>query len=274
MAMELRYRTHPLDGAKMVFIPPGTFLMGCPLDDIFAKEHEQPQRTVFLSAYWMDVYPVTNARYKRFLEDGGYENRDCWTREGWEWRATECITAPLAWNKAGWDSPQQPVAGVSWYEAAAFARWAGKELPSEAQWEKAARGTDGRKFPWGDAFPRGDLANFNHEVGRVTPVGSYPAGVSPWGCHDMAGNVNNWCRDWYWPGYYAYALKQGLDTDPVLEDALKKELGLDLELKSDRGGGFATDKKVLEILSCTDKVAWQPGTRELWNGFRTVEAEK
>ncbi|MBI2192708.1 MAG: SUMF1/EgtB/PvdO family nonheme iron enzyme [Planctomycetes bacterium] len=269
--MDHTYRTHPVDGGKMVLIPAGAFIMGCPADDIFAKPHEQPQRMVWLSAYWMDVFPVTNARYKRFIEDGGYENRDWWTPAGWEWRRESGVTAALAWNKPGWDAAEQPVSGVSWYEADAYGRWAGKALPTDAQWERAARGTDGRRFPWGETFPRRELANFNNQVGRVTPVGSYPEGVSPSGCHDMAGNVNNWCLDWYWPEFYAYAAKHGLDLDPVLNDGLKAKLGLEAALKCDRGGGFATDEKFLEILSCTDKVAWEPQTRELWNGFRTVQ---
>lgn len=270
--MELKFRTHPVDGAKMVFIPAGTFLMGRAESDIFAKDHEKPQRTVFLSAFWMDVFPVTNARFKRFIDDGGYENKDYWVREGWEWRKDESISAPAAWNKPGWDDPNQPVAGVSWFEATAYVRWAGKTLPTEAQWERAARGTDGREFPWGDAFPTAELANFNNDVGHPTPVGAYPKGVSPCGCHDMAGNVNNWCLDWYWPEFYQHGKDKGLDNDPVMDDALRKRLGLDLKLKIDRGGGFATAFQFLEILSCTDKVAWEPVNRELWNGFRTASA--
>ena len=271
---DLKSRTHPSDGAKMIFIPAGTFLMGCPEDDIFAKDHEKPQRTVFLSAYWIDVYPVTNQRYKRFIEDGGYESKELWSDEGREWREVNEITAPESWNKSGWSSPHQPVCGVSWYEAEAYCQWAGKELPTEAQWERAARGGDTRKYPWGDEWPRSDLANFDEKVGSVSPVGSYPEGVSPYGCHDMAGNVNNWCRDWYWPEFYAHSNDRGLNIDPVLDDRLRKELDLDLSLKVDRGGGFATATEHQEVLSCTDKVAWERDIRELWNGFRTVVAEK
>jgi formylglycine-generating enzyme required for sulfatase activity len=269
-AMELKFQTHPVDGAKMVFVPAGTFLMGRPAADILAKPHEVPQRTVFLSAYWIDVYPVTNARYRRFLDEGGYEFQDYWDEEGWDWKRENGVTAPTAWNRPGWNEPNQPAAGVSWHEASAYARWAHKKLPTEAQWERAARGTDGRDYPWGNEWPRRDLANFNDHVGHVTPVGAYPKGVSPCGCHDMAGNVNNWCEDWYWPEFYAYAAAHGLDNDPVLNDGLVRQLGIDVRQKCDRGGGYATSIQYMEILGCTDKVSWDREARALWNGFRTV----
>ena len=268
--MESSYRTHPIDGAKMVAVPAGTFLMGRTEGDIFARDHEKPQRTVFLSGFLIDVYPVTNARFKRFIADGGYENSQLWSPEGWEWCNDNDLTAPGGWNKPDWDGANQPVSGISWFEAAAYAKWAGKRLPTEAQWERAARGVDGREYPWGDEFPNSDLANYDNTIGCVTPVGIYEAGVSTTGCYDMAGNVNNWCRDWYWPEFYEYAAKTGLDNDPVLDDRLKNQLGLETTLKCDRGGGFATAAEHQEILNCTDKVAWEPSTRELWNGFRTV----
>jgi formylglycine-generating enzyme required for sulfatase activity len=268
---ELKCRTHPVDGAKMVLVPAGVFTMGRPADDLFAKDHEKPQRTVFLSAYWIDVYPVTNLRFKRFVEDGGYERKDFWSAAGWVWRVENEVSAPLGWNRPGWDNPDQPVAGVSWFEAKAFCRWAGKRLPTEAQWEKAARGEDARDYPWGNDWPRSDLANFDNAVGRVTPVGAYPKGVSPYGCYDMAGNVNNWCQDWYWPGFYAWANEHDGNTDPVLGDALLAKAGVEASLKVDRGGGFATAREFQEVLRCTDKVAWEPQARELWNGFRSVE---
>lgn len=270
---DARYQTHPVDGAKMVLIPAGSFTMGMPEGDLFAKEHEKPERTVFIFDYWIDVYPVTNLRYERFIEDSGYENRDLWSVKGWHWKEEEAITAPAGWNKTGWDSPNHPTTGVSWHEAQAYCRWAGKSLPTEAQWERAARGLDRRRFPWGDAWPRKDLLNFNNNIGQVTEVGIYPAGVSPTGCFDMSGNVNNWCLDWYWPGFYAYANQNGLENDPVLDDRLKKMLAIDAPLKCDRGGGFATADKCHEIVSCTDKLAWLPKTRELWNGFRTVMSD-
>jgi formylglycine-generating enzyme required for sulfatase activity len=176
------------------------------------------------------------------------------------------------WGEPGWDGPDQPAAGVSWYEADAYARWAGRHLPTDAEWEKAARGTDGRRYPWGDAWPTPDRANFATIVGRTTPVGLYPAGVSPYGCHDMAGNVNNWTADWYWPDFGRYCAANGLLADPCLDDGLKGRLHLgDVGEKVDRGGGFATARECQEVLGCTRKVYWPPAERQPWNGFRTAK---
>jgi formylglycine-generating enzyme required for sulfatase activity len=106
-----------------------------------------------------------------------------------------------------WDDqtqyPNRPVVGVSWYEATAFARWSGTRLPTEAEWERAARGTDGRTFPWGNGPADPSRLNYDGNIGRPTPVGIYPAGATPGGIHDMAGNVWEWCQDWYGEDYYA-----------------------------------------------------------------------
>src|SRR5262245_34917017 len=115
---------HPRDGALMVRVPAGPFLMGLPTSDLLAEEHETPQRTVTLRAFWIDVYPVTNLRFGLFLAAGGYEQEEWWTPEGWAWRQRHRVHAPKMWGVAGWDGPEQPVAGVSWYEADAYARWA------------------------------------------------------------------------------------------------------------------------------------------------------
>ena len=246
--------------------------MGVPDHILMATDHEKPQREVWLSAFWIDMYPVTNAQYRKFIEQGGYENPTFWTPEAWEWRIREEIDQPSMWERNQWDDPNQPVAGVSWYEASAYAHWAGKALPTEAQWEKAARGTDGRRYPWGDNWPTSELANFNNHVGHITPVGSYPKGVSPYGCHDMAGNVNNWCADWYWPGFYRLCAELGLNRNPQLHDLIRPQIDEPLTDRVDRGGGFATSMVLHEVLSCTEKVHWPPETREPWNGFRTVMA--
>jgi formylglycine-generating enzyme required for sulfatase activity len=262
---------HPRDGSPMVLVPAGPFLMGLPQSDFLAEEHEKPQREVVLSAFWIDQFPVTNARYALFLAAGGYEDARLWTAEGWAWRSRHGIRQPLQWRQAAWDGADQPAAGVSWYEADAYARWAGRRLPTDAEWEKAARGTDGRRYPWGDDWPSADRANFDHLVGRTTPVGLYPRGVSPYGCQDMAGNVNNWTSDWYWPGFGRLCVDKGFLRDPRLGDRLRSFLGPGrITDKVDRGGGFATGREYHEVLSCTRKVHWPPENREAWNGFRTA----
>jgi len=267
---DTHHQTDPVDGAEMAPIPEGEFLMGTDPEDIFAKEHEKPQRRVWLSAYLMDIFPVTNERYKLFIETGGYQDEKCWTPEGWQWRLENKIECPLGWKLDDWNGPMQPVAGVSWYEAAAYCRWAGKRLPTDAEWEKAARGTDGRIYPWGNDVPSRELVNFHNLIGRTTPVDQYPDGRSPYGCYDMAGNVNNWCQDWYWDRWYQYCIEHDLKRNPCLHDPMKKALNLDLKDKVDRGGGFATDLAYMRLLSCADKVFWTSETRNLWNGFRAV----
>jgi formylglycine-generating enzyme required for sulfatase activity len=262
---------HPQDGSLMALVPAGPFLMGLPENHLLAEEHEKPQREVYLSAFWMDVYPVTNACYGLFLAAGGYDQPHWWRREGWAWKCRHHIGRPAMWGQPGWDGPDQPAAGVSWHEADAYARWAGRQLPTDAQWEKAARGTDGRRYPWGDDWPTAREVNFACQVGRTTPVGLYLDGVSPYGCHDMAGNVNNWTSDWFWQAFGLYCRERSLLRDPYLDDALRGQIDPQgICEKVDRGGGFATDRACQEVLSCTRKVHGRPETREPWNGFRTA----
>jgi formylglycine-generating enzyme required for sulfatase activity len=270
--MNVQTREFDPDGALMVRVPDGLFLMGMPAGYFLADDHEKPQREVHLSTYWIDVYPVTNRRYRLFIEAGGYDNQRWWTAEGWAWKQKEAIAQPAQWAAAGWDGPDQPVAGVSWYEADAFARWAGRRLPTDAEWEKAARGSDGRYYPWGDDWPSHQRANFDSAVGRTTPVGLYPDGVSPYGCHDMAGNVNNWTGDWYWPEFGRYCVHHKMLRDPALGDELRKLIDPQvITEKVDRGGGFATPREYQEVLGCTRKVHWPPTARHPWNGFRTAK---
>jgi formylglycine-generating enzyme required for sulfatase activity len=255
----------------MVLVPAGIFLMGLPERDLLAEDHEKPQREVYLTAFWIDVYPVTNSRFNLFLTAGGYDRPHWWTPEGWEWKCRRQIRQPVMWGQGGWDGPDQPVAGVSWFEADAYARWAGRRLPTDAEWEKAARGTDGRHYPWGEDWPTAVIVNFNNQVGRTTPVGLYADGVSPYGCHDMGGNVNNWTADWYWPAFGWYCVQRGIVRNPQLHDQLRQHLDpVAIQEKVDRGGGFATDRSCQEVVGCTRKVHWKPQTREPWNGFRTA----
>lgn len=260
-----------IDGARMVAIPEGPFLMGSDVKDIFAAEDTLPSRQVWLSTYLIDLFPVTNRQFSLFIDDGGYHAAAHWDPRGWAWREAEGITRPISLQTEGFDGEDQPVSGVSWYEAQAYARWAGRLLPTEAQWEKAARGTDGRRHPWGDPLPHAGLCNFDHRVGRTTPAGSYPDGKSPFGCEDMVGNVNNWCRDWYWGEIYRQWEAGEIDRDPCVDDEMATDLAGSLDLhKCDRGGGFATPFQYLEVLRCASRLHWPPDHREIWNGFRTV----
>jgi formylglycine-generating enzyme required for sulfatase activity len=187
----------------MVYVPAGEFLMGSSDSDPFAVDDEKPQHRVYLDGYWIGRTDVTNAQFGKFIEAGGYSEREYWTDEGWQWKESEGITQPEYWNDPTWNEPDSPVVGVTWYEAAAYAKWAGARLPTEAEWEKAARGTDGRIWPWSNEFS-GEKAN-THESGinGTTPVDAYPDGASPYGCLDMAGNVWEWVADWYGTRYYA-----------------------------------------------------------------------
>jgi len=164
-----------------------------------------PQREVFLGAYFIDKYPVTNAQYKKFIESGGYTQKPLWSEAGWQYILE---SKPLENN--GLDAvlrgePDCPVVNVSWYEAEAFAKWAGKRLPTEAEWEKAARGTDGRIYPWGNEFDKTRLNCAEAKIEKATPVTKYPQGQSVYGCFDMAGNVWEWTADWYDSQYYHHA---------------------------------------------------------------------
>ena len=178
------------DGATMLLIPAGEFRMGSPEDE--GKPNEHPQNTVFLDAFYIDKYEVTNFLYKKFMDATGYE-------------------APRYWND--WYCLDQPVGGVSWHDAVVYAKWAGKRLPTEAEWEKAARGTDGRKWPWGNEWDSSKCNSGGGRGGRSpyeysAPVGSFPAGASPYGVMDMAGSVFEWCADWCSEDYYSRSPKR------------------------------------------------------------------
>ncbi|HMF56461.1 MAG TPA: ergothioneine biosynthesis protein EgtB [Pyrinomonadaceae bacterium] len=191
----------------MVTVPAGPFQMGAS-DHSFAYDNEQPQHAIDLPAFKIDRLLATNEEYARFVEEGGYERREFWSDEGWQWREKENWTSPLYWrlDEKSWRGrrmfdegsldPQHPVTGVSWYEAEAYARFMGKRLPTEEEWEKAASWDEVRKgkrrFAWGDTEPAPALCNFNFHFWGTTPVGIFPAGASATGCLDMTGNVWEW----------------------------------------------------------------------------------
>lgn len=165
------------------------------------REDERPCHEVYLDAYEIDKYEVSNARYKIFVDAGGYSNPSLWSAGGWAWRTRFGISAPRYWSDPEWNDPAFPVIGVAWFEAEAYCRFSGLRLPTEAEWEKAARGTDGRRFPWGEDWDPSKANGPPHGT-RTTPIGMYFAGVSPFGLHDMAGNAWEWVADWYGESYY------------------------------------------------------------------------
>jgi formylglycine-generating enzyme required for sulfatase activity len=193
------------DGMLMVYVPAGDFTMGSNEGD----PTERPVHMVYLEAFWIDRTEITNAMFARFADATGH--RTDAERLGWSWDYNSS-----GWNKtsgADWRHPSgpgsslnglenHPVLRVSWNDAVAYCAWAGRRLPSEAEWEKAARGTDARIFPWGNSSPSAALLNFDDTIGRTTPVGNYPDGASPYGAWDMAGNVWEWVQDWYQEDYY------------------------------------------------------------------------
>ena len=176
------------DGTPMALILEGEFEMGSHAHE--GEPDERPRHRVYLPAFYMDKYQVTAARYAKFLEASKREPPRFWS----EVRLSE--------------EGDRPVVGVDWMEAEAYCRWTGKRLPTEAEGEKAARGTDGRKYPWGNDEPTRQHANFGqdkeeNEAMPLTPVGRYEAGKSPYGIYDMAGNVWEWTADWYDEKYYS-----------------------------------------------------------------------
>lgn len=203
----------------MVMIPEGNFLMGVKPEETEPDPHYPeivylasacPQREIYLSAYYIDIYPVTNKEYKEFIDDTGHHlprpQGESWSGglELYAWdEETECYPEGTG---------DYPVVLVSWYDALAYCEWAGKRLPTEVEWEKAARGTDGRPYPWGwdsDIQAHAHVyRNWWKEASNkpdkdIMPVGSYPSGISPYGCYDMLGNIHEWCADWYDETYYA-----------------------------------------------------------------------
>jgi formylglycine-generating enzyme required for sulfatase activity len=195
----------------MVEVPAGDFTRGSK-----KEKEEKPVRRIYLDKYMIGKYPVTNAEFKAFILDGGYDNKGYWTPEGWQWRQENNISEPGSWHDRKWNGPNFPVVEVSWYEAAAYAAWLSKKtgnrycLPTEAQWEKAGRGSRGAGFqyPWGDQFDKNKCNSRESGLNRTSPVGIFPGGKSPYGCMDMAGNVWEWCSDWYGGDYYEKSPKE------------------------------------------------------------------
>jgi hypothetical protein len=181
--VDVRLTADPDEHSGYVKIPADRYLLG-----------DEKKPVSISEPFWLSKYPVTNSQYAVFIQDGGYSRREFWCDEGWAWVQDEHITAPSVWRNADFNSPNQPVVGVSWWEAEAFCRWAGGVLPTEQQWEAAARGPAGFVYPWGDEWESG-VCNSENKLGRTSAVGIFPRDKSPFGLHDMAGHVWEWCAD-------------------------------------------------------------------------------
>ncbi len=240
---------------EMVIIPAGGFMMGSKFRDEMsqnARLEETPQREVYLDAFYMDKYEVTNVQYWEFLEHISKtgDHSKCYPGEPGNKDHT-----PEKWYEDRYfDHPGFPVTRVDWYDAYAYAAWAGKRLPSEAEWEKAARGTDARRFPWGDVF---SSSRVNWGATGPLTVGSYTEGDSVFGCHDMAGSVIEWCSDWFDRYYY----KRGPTSNPK---GPQKSTGV----RSMRGGSLFANSAYL--LRCTKRSLGKPNERNRAVGIRTA----
>jgi iron(II)-dependent oxidoreductase len=221
-----------------------------------------PAREVHVSAFRIDRYPVTVAAYAEMIAAGGYRSRRHWSRAGWAWRTREGVDRPRFWGEAEWAPylvPNHPVVGVSVYEAEAYASFRGARLPTEAEWEKACRGADGRRYPWGDAWVEDACGARGVGPRRTVPIGSYPKGVGPYGIHDMIGCVWQWSAD-----------AADEDADPGDEDPFVDPEGYDEATERvTRGGGW---NNLPWSLSATAKNGFPPVARFSNLGFRCVSA--
>ena len=226
------------DGAKMVLIPAGEFLMGSNDGD----PDEKPVHTVYVEAFYMDVYEVTNAQYKKFVDANPQWGKDHIPRLYHYGNYLNHWTG----NSYPRGKGDHPVVYVSWYGAMAYAEWAGKRLPTEAEWEKAARGgLVGKKYPWGDSPPDSSKANYDDNVGDTTPVGSYP----PNGCglYNMGGNVWEWCLDAYDENFYQNSPRR----NPIAgADSIVNVINNFTNVKNSRvvrGGSWGSGPKSLRV---------------------------
>jgi formylglycine-generating enzyme required for sulfatase activity/predicted MPP superfamily phosphohydrolase/energy-coupling factor transporter ATP-binding protein EcfA2 len=244
----------------MVKVEAGEFTMG---SDKGYYDDEKPIHRVYLDEFMMGKYPVTNEEFKVFVDEDGYSNKEYWTTEGWKWREKEKISVPRFWYEGKWNRPNFPVVGVSWYEAVAYSNWLSKKtgktycLPTEAQWEKAARGTDRREYPWGKDFDKNLCNSYECKLKRTSPVGIFTKGESPYGCMDMAGNVFEWCSDWFDERYYKNSPKKN-PRGPKTGS-----------LRVYRGGSWVFHAP---ICACAFRYRYHPRLRDRNVGFRLARS--
>ena len=256
-----------------VLVPGGRFTMGT-TSEPWALDNERPAHVIDLPPFYLDTAPVTNAAYAGFIADDGYLDQRLWSPAGWQHRQKAGLTAPLFWEQGGAGQwlrrrfgvtepvpPAEPVMHVCWYEADAYARWAGRRLPTEAEWEKATRYDPvtgrSRRYPWGDDDPAPDQANLGQRHLQPAPAGSYPDGAAPSGARQLIGDVWEWTASDFlpYPGFVAYPYKE------------YSEVFFGPDYKVLRGGAFSTDP----IVCRSTFRNWDyPIRRQIFAGFRTA----
>ena len=260
------YRPHD------VAVPGGTFLLGAAGTEPFVFDNEKWAHEVTVAPFRIATTPVTNAEFAAFVDDGGYRRRDLWSRRGWDWRRRERAEHPLFWTRGGggWYECRfgvemrleawHPVTHVNWYEAEAWCRWAGRRLPTEAEWEMAATldPATGRKrrFPWGDEPPRPEHASLDYRAAGTVDVRALAAGDSAAGCRQMIGNVWEWVED-------TFAPYPGFVCDPYREYS-EPYFGKKKVLK---GGAWTTRTRLIRP---TWRNFFVRHRRNVVAGFRTV----
>lgn len=261
-----------------VSIPGGTYCLGATSDIPFVFDNEKWEHPVQVHPFRISATPVTNAEFRAFVEAGGYQERSLWSDEGWAWRESARAEHPVYWQRQSdgtwlwrrWDGlaplePYYPVIHVNWYEANAYCVWAGRRLPTEAEWELAASGeptlngqgftATKRRYPWGDALPSPEKANLDSRVLGCVDVRGLPAGDSAFGCRQMIGNVWEWTADTFGP-YPGFVL------DPYAEYSAPS-FG---QQKVLRGGCWATRSRLIRN---TFRNFYTPDRNNIFAGFRT-----
>lgn len=250
----------------------GRFRLGSEPDAGFVFDNEKWAHEVDVASFRMARAPVTNAQYAAFVDDGGYLERTLWSDDGWRWRQAAAAEAPVYWRRAGgaWEErqhghwaalrPHWPVLHVNWHEAQAYCRWAGRRLPTEAEWEFAAATGPGdtrrkRRYAWGDAAPGAEHANLYGGAGHRVDVAAHAAGDSAWGCRQMMGNVWEWTAD-------AFEPYPGFSPDPYKEYSAPW-FGNHKVL---RGGCHATSRA---LITNVYRNFYTPDRRDVYAGFRT-----
>ncbi|MDQ6789619.1 MAG: ergothioneine biosynthesis protein EgtB [Candidatus Dormibacteraeota bacterium] len=257
----------------MVSVPAGLYPIGSDTHEPYDNEHRRHE--VQLDPFEIDRLPVSNGDYLAFIEDGGYARQEHWSSDGWEWRWVFDVRAPEYWSEQDgqWTTsrfghrvpldPRLPVSHVSYFEADAFARWAGKRLPTEVEWEVAASWDPQprvqRRHPWGDEPPTAGLANLGQSLLSTAPVGAYPLGASPLGCQQMLGDVWEWTSSDFrpYPGFVAFPYAEY--SEPFFGDGFKVL----------RGGSWAT----MPRLARTTFRNWDSRLkRQIFAGFRCARS--